>query len=58
MSGVKRLSLNEMETWKRKAAAFDDALKYLDGRASTDEGVTVLRILKEAVLSRPALLVR
>lgn len=53
MSTVKRLSLKEMETWKRKAAAFDDALKCLDGRASTDESVNVLRILKQAIEPSP-----
>lgn len=39
----------DMVLRKRKAAAFDEALIYLDGRASTEEGVVVRRILRRAI---------
>ncbi len=42
------VTYKDMEDRKRKAAAFDEALAYLDGRASTDEGVHVRRILRKA----------
>jgi hypothetical protein len=43
------LTWMELESRKRKAEAFDEALKYLDGRASTEESVTVRRILRRAI---------
>lgn len=48
MSAVKRLALKELETWKRKAAACDEALEYLRGRAYSQEAQEVERILRAA----------
>ncbi len=45
---IKRLKLSELELWKRKAKALDEALEYLQGRASTEEGLRVQFILERA----------
>ncbi len=42
----------DMVLRKRKAAAFDEAWRYIEGRASTTEGVTIRSILRRALVDR------
>jgi hypothetical protein len=46
---VKRLSLKELEEWKAKAKALDEALEYLRGRVDCDQCMKVEGILRRAV---------
>ena len=49
MNDVKRLSLKELELWKAKARAFDEVLKFLDGRCDNEQSLHVQTILKAAL---------
>lgn len=45
MIDVKRLSLTELEEWKAKARALDEAVEWLAGRIDNESLVTVNTIL-------------
>ncbi len=49
---VKRLPLATLELWKRKAAACDEALAYLEGRVDSETAMEIQRILKSANFSQ------
>ena len=42
---VKRLSLKELEEWKAKAKALDEAVEWLEGRRDAEKLITVYDIL-------------
>lgn len=42
---TKRLRLAELEMWKAKAAALDEAIAYLQGRMDNEKLIKVNRIL-------------
>lgn len=48
MSDVKRLKLSELVLWKRKAAAFDEALAYIP-KCQSEDAIRIELILRRAL---------